>query len=368
MIRKIQRENDELREFIKIQQLRIEELSNRAYNLTKQIEKAHQILPTTTDYQTRNVKKKIHFVDETNKKKSSYTNQNISSTTTDYSTTVLESDNQTEDDMIKKAHSRLKILEINTSKAEKNFQTNHMHHYTDKVFPVVNKKSYSDIRLNLSDDSDLGGLKSSKTKLNLKELANKIKYQRSMRRYMNLSQSENDMNPGISQNFRLRDYTNVTNISPIKQPSSSDVNNMYSKSPVNRTSPITMSPINRQNHHIELSVDGSNISFNQSQMETVIVNKPSNTNTFETNDIENQIQTNVEVNRNNNNDVQNEDDISLQLFNRSENNDILPKQTSLRQDDLNEVDILSTSKKDTESDQTISFGSNKTNKSLDFWA
>lgn len=366
MVRKIQRENEELREFIKIQRLRIEELSNRAYNLTKQIEKAHQLPPTTTDYQTRNVRKKIHFVDETNKKKSYYTNQNISSTTTDYSTTVLESDNQTEDDMIKKAHSRLKILEMNTSKAEKNFQTNHMHHYNDKVFPVVNKKSYSDIRSNLSDDSDLGGLKSSTTKLNLKELANKIKYQRSMRRYMNLSQSEIDMNPGIMQNFRLRDYTNVTNISPIK-PLSSNVNNMYCKSPVNRTSPITMSPNNRQNHHIELSIDGSNISFNQSQMETVIVNKPSNTNTFEINDIENQIQTNVEVNRNNNNDLQNEDDISLQSFNHSGNNELPPKQTNL-QDSLNEVDILSTSKKEAESDQTISFGSNKTNKSLDFWA
>lgn len=365
-----------MRKFIKDQRQRIEELSNRASNLTKQIEKPHHILPTITDYKTRNVKKKIQFVDDSFKKNSYYTNQNMSSTTTDHSTTVLESDNQTEDDIIKKAHSRLKILEINTSKAEKNFHTNHMHHNTNRVFQVVNRKSYSDIHSNLSDDSDFGVLKSSRNKINLKELANKIGYHRSMRRSMNLSQSENDLSPEMLRNYRFRDYTNVTNISPIKT-LSSNMNNISKTSPVHRTSPIINSPNNRENHHTELSMDRSNILLYQSpkesqpQIESVVIKKCMNTNSPEINNIENQIQTkvitNVEINKKSNNNIQN-DNIDLHTFNHSENNDLPQKQTNQQLSNLKEVDISSTSKKEQESDQTISLGSNKTDKSSDFWA
>ncbi|VVC40639.1 Hypothetical protein CINCED_3A005758 [Cinara cedri] len=368
MVKKLQRENDELRDFIKHQRQRIEELSNRASNLTKQIEKAHQILPTIADYQNRNVKKKIHFVDDPNKKNSYYTNQNISSTTTDHSTTVLESDNQTEDEIIKKAHSRLKILEMNTSKAEKKFQTN-THHYTDRVFRVVDKKSYSDIRSNLSDDSDFDILKSNRNKINLKELANKIGYHRSMRRSINLSQSENDLSPGILRNYRFCDYANVTNISPIKTVSS-NVNNTCKTSPEHRISPIITSSNNRENNHIKLSMDRSNnllnqsLKENQTQIESVVINKCTNNNSTEVNDIKNQIQTKLitdaEINKNNN--VQNDDNIDLHTHNLPQ------KQTDLQHDNLNYVDISSTSKKEQESDQTISFDSNKTDKSSDFWA
>jgi len=126
MVKKLQRDNDELREFIKVQRIRIEELSNRASNLAKQIEKTHQVPSTKTNYENRNVKKKLCFADDSSKK-NRFTNQNISSTTTDNSTTVLESDNLTEDDIIQEAESRLKTLEINTAKIEqnlKNFQIN----------------------------------------------------------------------------------------------------------------------------------------------------------------------------------------------------------------------------------------------------
>lgn len=110
MIGKLRKENDELHLFIKNLQQRINELSNKKFHCTEPIQRI-----------TRNVKKKIPFV---------YTNQNISSTTTD----TDESD--TEDDIVKKAHSRLKILEMNTLKAEQNFQTNQMHHYNDPDSPL----------------------------------------------------------------------------------------------------------------------------------------------------------------------------------------------------------------------------------------
>jgi len=116
MVKKLQRENDELRKFIKNQQQRIEELSNRTSNLTNQIEKTHKIQSTiTTNYcHKRNMKKKRN--DNSNRKP--YTDQNISSTTTtDNSRTV---DNQTEDDTIKIARLRLNFLEKNTEEVEQN--------------------------------------------------------------------------------------------------------------------------------------------------------------------------------------------------------------------------------------------------------
>ena len=61
MVKKLQKDNDELREFIKVQRLRIEELSNRASNLAKQIEKTHQVPSTKIDYENRNVKKKLFY-------------------------------------------------------------------------------------------------------------------------------------------------------------------------------------------------------------------------------------------------------------------------------------------------------------------
>jgi len=118
MVKKLQRENHELREFIKNQRQRIEELSNRTSNLTNQMEKTHKKSPkstVTTNYcHKRNTKKKRN--DNSNKKP--YTDQNISSTTTtDNSRTV---DNQIEDDTIKIARLRLKSLEKNTEEVEQN--------------------------------------------------------------------------------------------------------------------------------------------------------------------------------------------------------------------------------------------------------
>jgi len=353
-VKKLQKDNDELREFIKIQRLRIEELSNRASNLAKQIEKTHQVPSTKTEYENRNVKKKLCFVDNSSKK-NRFTNQNISSTTTDYSTTLLESDNLTEDDIVQEAESRLKTLEINTAKIEhnlKNFQINRSPHNIDFKLIRDNRKSYNKIRSNFSDDSDLDVLKRSSNKINLKELANKIGYHRSIRRSMNHSQSENDTSPEILQNTKFQDYTNSTNISPIKLLSSNIKENyLFKESPVNKVSSRTESPIKKSNYHTEISQNRSNISTQMPKVnKSIIESDATNTLLPDTN-----------------NEVQNNDNVDLQLFKHTEIN--LPhKQTSVQQDRSNEVDTLSTSKKLQESDHSISFGSNKTDKSSDFWA
>jgi len=354
-VKKLQKDNDELREFIKVQRLRIEELSNRASNLAKQIEKTHQVPSTKTDYENRNIKKKLCFVDDSSKK-NRFTNQNISSTTTDYSTTVLESDNLTEDDIIQEAESRLKTLEINTAKIEqnlKNFQKNRSRHNIDFKLIRDNRKSYNKIRSNFSDDSDLDALKRSSNKINLKELANKIGYHRSIRRSINHSQSENDTSPEILRNTKFQDYTNSTNISPIKLLSSSIKENyMFKESPVNKVSLRTESPIKKSNYHTEISQNRSNISIQLPKVNKLqIESDAANTLLPDTN-----------------NEVQNNNNVDLQLFKHTEIIDSPHKQTSVQQDRSNGVDTLSTSKKLQESDHSISFGSNKTDKSSDFWA
>lgn len=355
LVKKLQKDNDELREFIKVQRLRIEELSNRASNLAKQIEKTHQVPSTKTDYENRNIKKKLCFVDDSSKK-NRFTNQNISSTTTDYSTTVLESDNLTEDDIIQEAESRLKTLEINTAKIEqnlKNFQKNRSRHNIDFKLIRDNRKSYNKIRSNFSDDSDLDALKRSSNKINLKELANKIGYHRSIRRSINHSQSENDTSPEILRNTKFQDYTNSTNISPIKLLSSSIKENyMFKESPVNKVSLRTESPIKKSNYHTEISQNRSNISIQLPKVNKLqIESDAANTLLPDTN-----------------NEVQNNNNVDLQLFKHTEIIDSPHKQTSVQQDRSNGVDTLSTSKKLQESDHSISFGSNKTDKSSDFWA
>jgi len=372
MVKKLQKDNEELREFIKVQRLRIEELSNKASNLAKQIEKTHQVPSTKTDYENRNVKKKLCFVDDSSKK-TRYTNQNISSTTTDYSTTMLESDNLTEDDIIQEAESRLKTLEINTAKIEqnlKNFQINRSSHNGGRGsgdgcgrggtrnidFKLIrdNKKSYNTIRSNFSDDSDLDALKRSSNKINLKELANKIGYHRSIRRSMNYSQSENDKSPEILRNTKFKDNTNPTNISPINLLSSSigENYNMYKESPVNKISSRSESPIKKSNYHTDSSLNRSNKSTQSPKVNKLqIESDATNTLLPDTN-----------------NEVQNNDNVDLQLFKHTEIIDSPHKQTSVQRDSSNGVDTLSTSKKLQESDHSISFGSNKTDKSSDFWA
>jgi len=348
MVKKLQKDNDELREFIKVQRQRIEELSKKASNLAKQIEKTHQVPLTTIDYENRNVKKKLYFIDNSCKK-NRLTNQNISSTTTDYSTTMLDSDNLTEDDIIQEAESRLKTLEINTAKVEqnlKNFQINRTRHNIDFKLMRDNSKSYNKIRSNFSDDSDLEALKRSSNKINLKELANKIGYHRSIRR-SNQSQSENDMSPETLRNTKLQDYANSTNISPIKNLSTSIRENCtYKGSPVNKVNLRTDSPINKSNCQTEVFMSKSNMSTESTKEHKLQIELDA-TNTLlpDTND-----------------DVHN---VGIQL---TENFESSQKRTSIQRDSSNGVDTLSMTKKLQESDHSISFGSNKTDKSSDFWA
>ncbi|KAL5243663.1 hypothetical protein ACI65C_011073 [Semiaphis heraclei] len=351
IIKILQKDNDELREYIKVQRQRIEELSNKPSNLVRQIEKTHKLPLTTIDYQNRNVKKKLCFIGDSSKK-TSFNNQNISSTTTDYSTTLLESDSLTEDDIIQKSKSILKTLETNTAKAEqnlKNLQLNRSRHNTDLKLIRDNSKSYNKIGSNFSDDSDKDTLKRSSNKTNLKELANKIGYHRSIRRSLKQSQSENDTSPEILRNTKLQDYTNSTNISPIKLLSPRHRENFtHKESPVNKVNLRTDSTINKSNCHTEVSLNKSNMSTQPTKEQKL------------------QIESNT-VNMllpDTNNGVHNNDNVGIQL---TENVESPQKRTSVQQDISNKVDTLSMTKKLQESDHSISFGSNKTDKSSDFW-
>jgi len=84
MVRKLQWENNELCEFIKIQRQRIEELSNRPVYTANQPEKTHQVSSTTvTDHRCgRRVKKKQHNFLDNSTEKTSYTDETTSSATT----------------------------------------------------------------------------------------------------------------------------------------------------------------------------------------------------------------------------------------------------------------------------------------------
>ncbi|KAL4088610.1 hypothetical protein QTP88_023699 [Uroleucon formosanum] len=332
MVKKLQKDNDELHAFIKVQRLRIEELSNRASNLAKQIEKTPQVPSTKIDYENRNVKKNLCFVDDFSKK-NRFTNRNISSTTTDYSTTVLESDSLTEDDIIQEAKSRLKFLEINTAKIEqnsKNFQINRSRNNIDFKLIRDNRKSYNKICSKFSDDSDLDALKHSSNKINIKELANKIGYHRSIRRSMNHLQSENDKSPEILPNTKFQDYTNSTNISPIKLLSSSiGENYIYKESPVNKVSSRTESPIKKSNDSTEISLNRSNISTQLPKVNKLqIESDATNTLLPDTNS-----------------EVENNDNVDSQLFKHTEIIDSPHSRTSVQRDSSNGVDTLSTSKK-----------------------
>lgn len=350
MVKKLQKDNDELREFIKVQRQRIEELSYKASNLAKQIEKTHLVPLTKTDYDHRNIRKKLCFVDHSSKK-NHYITQNSSSTTTDYSTTALESDNLTEDDVVQEAKSKLKTLEINDAKVTqhfKNIQINSSHRNIEFNVIKDTKKSYNEIRSNFSDDSDLDALKCSSNKINLKELANKIGYHRAVKRSMNHSQSENDTSSEILRNTKFQGYKNSTNISPIKILSSNIKENVCKELSINKPSSRTESPINKSNYHTEISLNTSNISI-QSPKENKL-------------QIESDVKNTLLPNTNN-------DNFDLQLFKHKEITDSQHKQTSIVQNSSNGVDTLSNSKKLQESDHTISFGSsNKTDKSSDFWA
>lgn len=435
MVRKLQKENDELREFIKIQRQRIEELSNRTLNLAKQMEKNYQISQTTLNHQNnKNVKKKLNF-DDGSSKKHSYLSQNISSTTTDHSTTVLESDNQTEEDILQNAHSRMKMLEMKTAKIEqnlKNFQTNKMGHNTDYKVINVDKKSYNKIRSRLSDDSDFSTFRSSSHKINLKELANKIGYHRSMRRSTNNSLSENDTSSEILRNIKYYNK-NYTNISPIKVSSfdindtnnespankqnskinssidqindtelpvsrlqsvqstqlpieshplptkiSSNINNINKESPINRRSPITNSPLDRIND-TEISLNTFLITSTQSSKEsrspTVINRLLPETNSSELNNSLNQNLSKTIINYNEN--IKTGGDTTSPNKSDGENNYNSVLQSSyqteiidsprLQNEGFNKVDSSSSSKTEQKSDHTVSFGSNNTEKSSDFW-
>lgn len=381
MIRKLQRENDELREFIKFQRQRIEELLNKTSNLTKQIEKTHQVPSTTTDYQTRNLKKKLNFINDSSKSHH-YANQNNSSTATDHSTTILESDNLTEDDMIREACLRLKMLEMSTAKVElnlKNDQTNCLH-YNTNFKANRNKKSHNKICLNLSDESDIGNLKMNSNKINLKALANKIGYHRSFKRSMNHSQSGNDTSFEILQNTNFNDYKNSKNVPPLKI-LSSNMNNINKKSPVSISSSRSESPVNRRDH-IELSVNTSTQSPTKSQLEikSNVINNFPKTNTPDIDNFSRKTQTkimdNIEIkthfcpsNKSDSSERLGENNFvhNIDLRNETPMIDSPQKLITIQLDSSNRENSSFKSIGEQENDHTISFGSNKTDKSSDFW-
>lgn len=403
------------------------------------MERNYQIPQINLNHQTNtNVKKKLNFGNDLSKKHC-YSGQNISSTTTDHSTTVLESDNQTEEDILQEAHSRMQMLEMKTAKVEenlKNIQTNRMSHNTDYKIIKVDKKSYNRIRSHVSDDSDFSTFKSNSHKINLKELANKIGYHRSIRRSTNNSLSENETSSEILQNIKYY-KKNYTNLSPIKVPSfkANDVNN---ESPTNRQSLKINSPIDRIND-IELSASrpmnksthtpiesqslptilSSNINVNSMNKESPEHRRNSITNSplDRINDTEISLNTFMNTSTQLPKDSQSPTNIN-RLFpeikpseldnslnqslsktinlngiiktggnttppkDNSENNIVLNNYNNILQlshqrktydtsqnqnQGLNGVDSSSSSKTEHKSDHIVSFGSNNTEKSSDFW-
>lgn len=388
-MKKLYRENDELREFIKVQQQRIEELSIRASNLAIQIEKTHLVHPAAaTNYQiNKNIKKKLNFADNSSKKHR-YAHQYISSTTTDLSTTMLESDNQTEDDMVKEARSKLKILEMNTAKVEQNFkdyQINHTNHNSDHKVIKIDKNPYN-IRSNFSDDSDLDTLRYYNNKINLKELANKIGYYRSVRRSRNTSLSEIETSPEVFKNSRFPKYNkSITNLTPVKI-LSSQVNDIYKESTINKPALITKSTPDKVDYQTEVLTDVCTQlpKESQSQFESATINELPNTNLTYLNNSESNTQnkTNHKILIDRNSEI---DDIKLKNHSTfspkkmDDNNDEkLEESSNVEKNDYNltmtvqkdnsiNVDISSESKKELESEPSVSFGSNKADKSSDFW-
>lgn len=370
--------NDELREFIKDQQQKIEDLSIKASYLAKQIEKTHQVCPTTA----KNVKKKLYFVGDTYKKHC-YTNQNISSTTTDLSTTMLESDNQTEDDMVKEARSRCKLLEQKTAKIEQNFKDFSRDRLQHHEVIKVTRKPYNDIRSNFSDDSELD--KKNSTKINLKELANKIGYHRSIRQSRNASLSEIETSPENVSNTQFHNSPkNVTNITPTKM-ISSKLKEMYKDS--NKLSLRTKSPLDRALLHNEYSLSAHTqlSKEGQSQFESTVINRAvlnSNSPNINNSEICPQSLNNdkIQVDSENQMDVVEQftppkkcDDHHDSIESLNENsgkhqsNSIHQNlSTNVQQDNSTRLDTSSSSK--LESDHAVSFGSNRTDKSSDFWA
>lgn len=384
------RENDELREFIKVQQQRIEELSIRASNLAIQIEKTHQVHPTVaTNYQlNKNIKKKLNFVDNSSKKHC-YAHQYISSTTTDLSTTMLESDNQTEDDMVKEARSRLKILEINTAKVEQNFkdyQINRMRRNSDNKVIKVDTNPYN-IHSNFSDDSDLDTLRYHNNRINLKELANKIGYYRSVRRSRNTSLSEIETSPEIFKNSRFpRCNKNITNLTPVKI-LSSQINDIYKESTINTPDLITKSIPDKVDYQTEVDTNicSQLPKESQSQFESATINKfLPNTNLTYLNNSESSAQNksnhkilidrnseidNIKIKHHSTFSPKKLDDSNDEKLGESSNvekndNNLT---TTVQKDNSTNVDISSTSKKELESEPSVSFGSNRADKSSDFW-
>ncbi|XP_050430973.1 uncharacterized protein LOC126839621 [Adelges cooleyi] len=222
MVGKLQKENEELREFITIQRHRIEELSYRASNLAKKIEKTHLVSPTLSDdyRRARTVKKKLAFVENLKPKNRLILQHNFTNTTSDHSTTLLESDIQTDDEMIQEATARLNRIKVDKAKVQQDFETFQSQRIKSKNTyqrQIVNRKSYNEIRSYLSDDSDLDIFKTNnRNKRNLKELANRIGYHRSIRRDNHPILNVYETSPRIFRNTSIKSCSN--DISPIEIP------------------------------------------------------------------------------------------------------------------------------------------------------
>ncbi|XP_050420879.1 uncharacterized protein LOC126833525 isoform X2 [Adelges cooleyi] len=362
IVSKLQKENEELREFITIQRNRIEELSCRASNLVKKIEKTQRVSPTYKDYRVRNVKKKLTFVDNLKPKNRSSQKNYSTTTTTDHSTTLLESDNQTEDEMIQEATARLKRIEVDKAKIKQDFESFQSQRLrsNNNQGQITNRKSYNEIRSYLSDDSDFGIFKTNRNKINLKELANRIGYHRSIRRANHSIPNDVETSPRIFRNTRTKGYSN--DISPIKIPpsyrsyyestnsniqspvSSSDrkvspIDELNVKNKSQCTSPTSEKILSESNSLKEKKLDSNEIEFNIDDTAQTDIASKNPSNLSKTND--------------------------TKIHNNENIIGLSPKQENIQQDHLNLINS-SFSKNNLESDN-ISLGSNKTDKSSDFW-
>lgn len=357
--------------------------------MAKQIEKTHQVHPTAAKnyHLNKNIKKKLNFVDDSSKNHR-YAHQYISSTTTDLSTSMLESDNQTEDDIVKKARSRLKMLEINTANMEQNFkdyQMNSTRHNADHKVIKVNKNPYNNICSNFSDDSDLDTLRYHNNRINLKKLANKIDYYRSVRRSRNTSLSEIETSPEILQNSRFPRYTtNITNLTPVNI-LSPQVSAIYKESPINKPALITKSTPDKVDYQTEVFTNICTQLSRVSQYESATIKKllpntypPTYLNNSESS-TQNKTNRKILIDRNSEIDIDIKHNLTLPPKKPDNNSDEKLEEssnvqkndhdliTTVQKDNLTNVDISSTSKKELESEPSVSFGSNRTDKSSDFW-
>ncbi|XP_050544979.1 myb-like protein X [Daktulosphaira vitifoliae] len=371
IIRRLQKENNEFREFKIIQKKRIDELTEIVANLKKIIEKTDQT-SRFDDFSSKNVRKKLTFLEDPKIKY--YASQNYSSTT-DLSTSLFESDNQTEDETVKESCTRLKRLEIHSDKIKKSyndFQMQHLRSETDYKKRTKNKKFGNDIHSSLSDGSDSFFSKIKDQKISLKQIANEIGYRRSIRHSYSTSLNNNETIPNLLKNYKYKDLINAEKIieqlpNTCDKPLTSFSNIINSSSPTKYNDNISF--IN-QSHSVE---EPLNLSKEKDVLLTTsnIPQEITPSKLFSKNDtknyqsetvIPNNLQTSISINEN-----LKTDNRSLQIDEKNSNDhlSILINSESKSNDQINfKMNESSLNSKKDDSENCLSFGSNK---SSDFW-